>query len=97
MGITPAPGTAVGGRTSLAILPFSNASREPEAEYLGDGLTENLIEQLSRLRALQVMARATVFRFLQHGDLPAFKVGNKTVVYARDVKKLVHARDRGAT
>ena len=63
-----APGTAVGGRTSLAILPFSNASREPEAEYLGDGLTENLIEQLSRLRALQVMARATVFRFRAAAD-----------------------------
>ena len=37
-------------------------------------------------------SRATVFRFLQHGELPGFKVGNKTVVYARDVKKLVHER-----
>ena len=55
-----APG---GGIPSLAVLPFSNASREPDAEYLGDGLTENLIDQLSRLPALKVMARATVFRF----------------------------------
>lgn len=37
-------------------------------------------------------SRATIFRFLQRGNLPGFKVGKKTVVYARDVKKLVHVR-----
>jgi TolB-like protein/cytochrome c-type biogenesis protein CcmH/NrfG len=47
---------------SLAVLPFEDASEEPGAEYLGDGLTESLIDQISRVRALKVMARATVFR-----------------------------------
>jgi serine/threonine-protein kinase len=47
---------------SLAVLPFENASRDPDLEYLGDGLTESLIEQVSRLPSVTVMARATVFR-----------------------------------
>ena len=53
---------------SLAVLPFENAGRDPDAEYLGDGLTESLIEQMSRLRRLRVMARATVFRFKGTSD-----------------------------
>ena len=48
---------------SLAVLPFENASGDPDAEYLGDGLTESLINQMSRVPSLKVMARATVFRF----------------------------------
>jgi TolB-like protein/predicted Ser/Thr protein kinase len=53
---------------SLAVLPFENKSSDPEAEYLGDGLTENLIGQMSRIASLKVMARATVFRYKGTGD-----------------------------
>jgi len=53
---------------SLAVLPFENASQASDSEYLGDGLTESLIEQMSRLRSLKVMARATVFRFKGTAD-----------------------------
>lgn len=49
--------------TSLAILPLSNASNDPDAEYLSDGITENIINNLSQLPQLKVMARSTVFRF----------------------------------
>ena len=48
---------------SLAVLPFESATNEPDADYLGDGLTEALIGQMSRVPALRVMARGTVFRF----------------------------------
>jgi eukaryotic-like serine/threonine-protein kinase len=48
---------------SLAVLPFTNASGDAEAEYLSDGLTETIIGKLSRLPNLRVMARSTVFRF----------------------------------
>ena len=48
---------------SLAVLPFENGTREPDSEYLSDGITESLIDQMSRVPALKVMARATVFRF----------------------------------
>jgi TolB-like protein/Tfp pilus assembly protein PilF/predicted Ser/Thr protein kinase len=56
-------GAANGPIDSLAVLPFANASQDGEAEYLGDGLTENLIDRMSRVPSLKVMARATVFRF----------------------------------
>src|SRR5207244_887138 len=48
---------------SLAVLPFENGTREPDSEYLSDGITESLIDRMSRVPALRVMARATVFRF----------------------------------
>jgi eukaryotic-like serine/threonine-protein kinase len=48
---------------SLAVLPFENGDSGPDAEYLGDGLTEALIGQMSQVPSLRVMARGTVFRF----------------------------------
>jgi len=65
---------------SLAVLPFENASKDPDAEYLGDGLTESLIDQMSRVPSLKVMARATVFRF--KGAADPREVGRKLGVGA---------------
>jgi len=48
---------------SLAILPFVNASMDPKAEYLSDGITENIINNLSQLPQLRVLSRGSVFRF----------------------------------
>jgi serine/threonine-protein kinase len=48
---------------SLAVLPFVNASTDPDTEYLSDGITETLISQLSQIPRLKVMARSTVFRY----------------------------------
>ena len=57
-------GKAAGGRiTSIAVLPFVNATADPNNEYLSDGLTESLIGTLSQLPNVKVMARSTVFRF----------------------------------
>lgn len=53
---------------SLAVLPFANVSKDSDAEYLVDGLTESLISQLSRVPSLRVLARATVFRFKGAAD-----------------------------
>jgi eukaryotic-like serine/threonine-protein kinase len=53
---------------SLAVLPFENKAGDPDAEYLSDGLTESLIDQMSRLPSLRVMARATVFGFKGTSD-----------------------------
>jgi serine/threonine protein kinase/tetratricopeptide (TPR) repeat protein len=49
--------------TSIAVLPFVNATSDPNNEYLSDGLTESLIGTLSQLPNIKVMARSTVFRF----------------------------------
>jgi serine/threonine-protein kinase len=48
---------------SLAVLPFENVSRDPENEYLSDGITGSLINILATVPKLRVMAQSTVFRF----------------------------------
>lgn len=48
---------------SLAVLPFANATSDPNAEYLSDGLTESIINSLSQLKGLRVLGRNTVFRY----------------------------------
>jgi TolB-like protein/Tfp pilus assembly protein PilF/predicted Ser/Thr protein kinase len=48
---------------SLAVLPFVNVGADPNAEYLSDGITESIINNLSQLPRLRVMARSTVFRY----------------------------------
>ena len=47
-------------KPSIAVLPFDNMSNDPEQEYFADGITEDLITALSRLRYLNVIARNTV-------------------------------------
>ena len=51
------------GIDSLAVLPFFNASDDPNMEYLSDGITESIMNSLSHLPQLKVMARSTVFRY----------------------------------
>ena len=53
---------------SLAVLPFESVSNDQDAEYLGDGLTDALIDRMSRVPSLRVMARGTVFRFRDTKD-----------------------------
>ena len=48
---------------SVAVLPFENAAQDTEIDYISDGITDSLIDHLSRARSLKVMARATVMRF----------------------------------
>jgi TolB-like protein/Tfp pilus assembly protein PilF len=48
---------------SLAVLPLANASADPDAEYLSDGITETLINNLSQLPKLRVIPRSMVFRY----------------------------------
>ena len=50
---------------SLAVLPIGRQEKDPNIEYLSDGITESIIDLLSRIPNLRVLARSTVFRFKQ--------------------------------
>ncbi|WP_291685174.1 tetratricopeptide repeat protein [Bradyrhizobium sp.] len=50
-------------KPSIAVLPFENMSGDPEQEYFGDGLVDDIITALSRFRALFVIARTSSFTY----------------------------------
>lgn len=55
---------------SLAVLPFENATRDPENEYLSDGIAGSLINNMATVPKLRVMAQSTVFRYKGRGIDP---------------------------
>ncbi|MBM3756707.1 MAG: hypothetical protein FJW38_22315 [Acidobacteria bacterium] len=48
---------------SIAVLPFVNASNDPDSEYLSEGLTESILNSLAGIPRLRVIPRSTVFRY----------------------------------
>jgi TolB-like protein/tetratricopeptide (TPR) repeat protein len=61
---TAAPAVAAAADAlSVAVLPFVNMSSDPEQEYFSDGLSEELLNQLAQIEALQVIGRTSSFAF----------------------------------
>jgi adenylate cyclase len=58
------------GARSIAVLPFHNMSADPENEYFSDGMTEEIITRLSKIRELKVVSRSTVLRYKGSGIDP---------------------------
>ena len=78
---------ATGAIDSLAVLPLVNANSNPELDYLADGITEGVINHLSRLSKVRVMARSTVFRYRQAQQDP-IQIGHQLKVAAVVVGRL---------
>lgn len=77
---------------SLAVLPLVNACDDPETEYFSDGITESIINSLSPLRKLRVMAWSTVVRF-KGRETDARAIGQQLNVAAVLTGKVLHQGD----
>jgi TolB-like protein/Flp pilus assembly protein TadD len=78
---------------SVAVLPISNESADPEAEYLSEGLTEGIVNGLSLLRGLQVKACSAVFRY-KGREINPQEAGRELGVGAVLVGRLMNFRER---
>jgi TolB-like protein/Tfp pilus assembly protein PilF len=103
LGIILVAGVAIGGYwffrerpskqiNSLAVMPFSNDSGTPDAEYLSDGITDTLINSLSKIPGLNVKARSSVYRYKGQNVEPA-TVGKDLSVKAILIGRVVQRGD----
>jgi len=77
------PETAI---DSIAVLPFENQNHEPDTEYLSDGLTESIINSLTQIPNLKVIARGSAFRYKGRNADPmtaGHELGVRTVLTGR--------------
>lgn len=63
-------------KPAIAVLPFNNLSNDPEQEYFSDGITADLITDLSKLSGLSVIARNSVFSY-KNSDVDVRKIGQE--------------------
>ncbi|RDJ27268.1 CadC-family transcriptional regulator [Bosea caraganae] len=75
-GETAAPALALPDKPSIAVLPFQNMSGDPEQDYFADGVVEDIITALSRLRWLFVIARNSSFTY-RGGPVDVKQVGRE--------------------
>jgi len=69
--VTPSQSIEKSQKISICVLPFANMSGDQEQEYFSDGITEDIITDLSKVSALWVAARNTAFTFKgKHVDVP---------------------------
>jgi serine/threonine protein kinase/Tfp pilus assembly protein PilF len=77
---------------SLAVLPLLNNSQDEETEYLSDGITESIINSLSKLPKLRVVPRSTVFRYKGNTADPQ-QIGRELGVRAVFTGRIVYVGD----
>jgi serine/threonine-protein kinase len=70
---TPRPGPA---HKSVAVLPLRNLSRDEETDVFADGITEDIITHLSRIKDLKVISRTSVMRY-KDSDRPLGRIGEE--------------------
>lgn len=78
---------------SLAVLPFENASGDPANDYLSEGITETIINDLSRLPKIRVVPRGVVFRY-RGKSVDAFTAASELGVRAIVSGRILQHKDR---
>ncbi len=63
--------------TAIAVLPLANMSADPENEYFSDGMTEEIINALSKVPGVHVASRSSSFAFKGRKDVDARQIGEK--------------------
>jgi adenylate cyclase len=63
--------------TAIAVLPLANMSADPENEYFSDGMTEEIINALSKVPGIHVASRSSSFAFKGRKDVDAREIGEK--------------------
>ena len=81
-----------GAINSVAVMPFVNVGADPEMEYLSDGITESLINQLARLQNLKIKSRNSVFHY-KGREVDAQAVGRELGVQAVLTGRIVQRGD----
>jgi serine/threonine protein kinase/Flp pilus assembly protein TadD len=78
-----------GAIESIAVLPFQNQASEADAEYLSDGITESIINSLTQLPNLRVIARSSVFRYKGNTDpfVAGKELGVRAILTGRVVRR----------
>jgi TolB-like protein/Flp pilus assembly protein TadD len=77
---------------SIAVLPFDNQNRDPDTEYLSDGIPESIINSLSQLPNLKVMSRNSVFHY-KGKDMDAQAVAKELKVQAVLTGRMIQRGD----
>jgi serine/threonine-protein kinase len=88
--VTPEPTVPAVDQNSLAVLPLDNLSGDEANEFFVDGMTEELITQLARIRALKVISRTSIMRYKDSdkplttiaGELGVAKILEGSVMWA---------------
>ena len=81
---------------SIAVLPFINESPDSDMEYLADGITDNLIDNLSRIENLKVISHRSVFHYKTRGSrtrLDARAIGRELDVHVVCTGRMIHRGD----
>jgi adenylate cyclase len=68
--------TKINTKTSIAVLPFFNMSTDQDQEYFSDGLTEDIITQLSKIKALKVVSRTSIMQYKKNPK-PVKEIGRE--------------------
>jgi serine/threonine-protein kinase len=88
---SPTENKSVTAPKAIAVLPFANMSADPENEYFSDGMTEEIINALSKVQGIHVASRSSSFAFKGKRDVDVRQVGEKlgvTSVLEGSVRKI---------